>query len=77
MPTIQRIEKTATFDPSLQRFIARKIEYSPWSKWFAWYPVRLGDPFSSEKIAWLQVIERKHRFGYGYIYRIITPNKDK
>ena len=41
-----------------------------WHKWFAWYPVRLGDWFSSEEMAWLEIVERK-RGQYDYSYRKI------
>jgi hypothetical protein len=31
-----------------------------WHRWFAWFPVRIGE----RKCVWLEFIERKHE-GYG------------
>jgi hypothetical protein len=40
----------------------------PWHRWFAWYPVRVGDA-----MIWLEYVERKTENFHGYIchrYRV-------
>jgi hypothetical protein len=41
-----------------------------WHKWFAWYPVRIGDLLKGEDVVWMQTIERK-KTQYSYDYRLM------
>ncbi len=57
--------------------VYRKVEYSSWEKWFAWYPVQLH-----EKRVWFKTVYRRcvnsyvdhdnwKRYEYGTIFDII------
>ena len=41
-------------DKQWNEFIARRIEYLPWKKWFAWYPVRVHG-----QRTWLKTVYRR------------------
>lgn len=34
--------------------VARKIELTPWEKWFAWYPIRVNGT-----VVWLKTVYRR------------------
>lgn len=43
------------------RRIAMPIVEYPWQRWFAWYPVRLGEwPRPKGPLVWLRSIERRN-----------------
>lgn len=59
-------------------FVARRIVYMPWKKWFAWYPVIVH-----EKRTWLKTVYRRKintyvdmddwaRYEYGTIFDVLT-----
>lgn len=65
-------------DKQWNEFIARRIEYLPWKKWFAWYPVKVHG-----KRTWLKTVYRRKintyvdmddwaRYEYGTIFDVIT-----
>lgn len=41
-------------NPAPDAYVARKIERSPWTKWFAWYPVMIN----GERV-WLESVFRR------------------
>ncbi len=58
-------------------FVARKIEITPWQKWFAWRPVKIRG-----KRVWLKTVYRRcintyvdfddwSRYEYGTIFDIL------
>jgi len=65
-------------DEIWNNFIARKITYSSWQKWFAWYPVKIHN-----KRVWLKTIYRRKintyvdmedwaRYEYGTVFDVLT-----
>ena len=68
------------FDPP-QAYVARKIETSPWQKWFAWRPVKIHG-----KRTWLKPVYRRcintyvdhdnwRRYEYGTILDVIKDTE--
>ena len=65
-------------DKQWDEFIARRIEYMPWKKWFAWYPVLVHG-----QRTWLRTVYRRKintyvdmddwaRYEYGTIFDVLT-----
>ena len=66
------------FDAGVQAGpVARKIEVSPWEKWFAWHPVKIHG-----KRTWLKTIYRRKtntyvdydnwaKYDYGTIFDVL------
>lgn len=61
--------------------VPRKVEFMPWSKWFAWYPVRVHG-----KRIWLTMTYRRcintyvdmdnwSRYEYGTIFDVLQDSK--
>lgn len=62
------------FDPRpIEHWMSRKER---WHRWFAWYPIRLGD----DDCRWLEVVERRFDYRYAVMglihveYRPVTPH---
>ena len=65
-------------DEAWNDFMVRKIDKTPWKKWFAWYPVVIH-----EKRTWLKTVYRRKintyvdyddwsRYEYGTIFDVLT-----
>lgn len=63
--------------PQAGGYVARKIDYMPWKKWFAWYPVKVRD-----KTVWFKTVYRRcintyvdmdnwSRYEYGDVFDVL------
>jgi hypothetical protein len=51
-----------TYEERVRRRTERKNRMIAWSKWFAWYPVNVGEEKGKYVLAWGQWVERSAKF---------------